>query len=184
MSLVITAGCSKKVVKTEAEGKGAKEAQKVEAVKPEAVKHEVSKPQAKEEVEVKKEEAVKAEETAGKQPAAPAQAKGIEDIFFDFDRFSIRDDAKPTLEENARYFKEADKNLKVVIEGHCDERGTSEYNIALGERRAKAAQKYLIDLGIDQSRISIISYGKERPFCADHNEQCWQENRRDHFVTN
>ena len=106
----------------------------------------------------------------------------IGDIFFDYDRFSIRDDAKPVLEDNARYLK-ANKNLKIVIEGHCDERGAAEYNIALGERRASAAQKYLADLGIDQSRISIVSYGKEKPFCADHNEQCWQENRRAHFVT-
>src|SRR3989337_744623 len=89
--------------------------------------------------------------------------------------------AKPDLEANASYLK-ANKNGRILIEGHCDERGTSEYNIALGERRAQAAQKYLVALGVDQSRISTISYGKEKPFCEEHNEQCWQENRRAHFV--
>ena len=76
----------------------------------------------------------------------------------------------------------ANKDSKILIQGHCDERGTLEYNIALGERRAQSAKKYLIDLGIDPSRISTISYGKEKPFCTDHNEECWQENRRAHFA--
>lgn len=116
-----------------------------------------------------------------KSEAVVPEVKGLQDIFFDFDRFTIREDARPLLEENAKYLK-ANQNIHIVIEGHCDERGTSEYNIALGERRAQSAKKYLTDLGIDASRISVISYGKERPFCADHNEQCWQENRRAHFV--
>jgi len=113
---------------------------------------------------------------------APAPViKGIADIFFDYDRFSIREDARPVLEVNAEYLK-ANKGIRILIEGHCDERGTSEYNIALGERRAQATKQYLVDLGIDPSRVSIISYGKERPFCTAHNEGCWQENRRAHFV--
>lgn len=105
----------------------------------------------------------------------------MQDVFFDYDRFSIRDEAKPILETNAEYLK-INKNSAIIIEGHCDERGTAEYNIALGERRAQSAEKYLIDFGINASRISILSYGKENPFCAGHNEQCWQENRRAHFV--
>ena len=119
-------------------------------------------------------EAMKSKETV-------AEVLKLQDIFFDFDRFFVRKEARPVLETNADYLK-ANKDSKILIEGHCDERGTSEYNMALGERRAQSAKKYLIDLGIDPSRISTISYGKEKPFCTDHNEGCWQENRRAHFT--
>lgn len=123
-----------------------------------------------------------APQVEAKKEVAPVPAvKRIGDIFFDYDRFYIRDDARPTLEDNAEYLK-GNKDASILIEGHCDERGTSEYNIALGERRAQATKRYLVDLGIDPSRISTISYGKERPFCTAHNEGCWQENRRSHFV--
>lgn len=118
---------------------------------------------------------------AKKEVIPPLAVKGLQDIFFDYDRFYIRDDTRPILETNAEYLK-ANKDVGILIEGHCDERGTSEYNIALGERRAQATKRYLVDLGIDPSRISTISYGKERPFCTVHNEGCWQENRRAHFV--
>lgn len=108
-------------------------------------------------------------------------AKGINDIYFDYDRYIIRDDAKDVLRTNADLLK-VKKFKKLVIEGHCDERGTSEYNIALGERRAESARRYLSTLGIDQSKISIISFGEEKPFCSEQNENCWQENRRAHFI--
>ncbi|MDP2682973.1 MAG: peptidoglycan-associated lipoprotein Pal [Deltaproteobacteria bacterium] len=126
-----------------------------------------------------KEAAIEEKETAA--VTAPVEVLKLQDIFFDFDRFLIREEARPVLETNADYLK-ANKDSKILIEGHCDERGTSEYNMALGERRAQSAKKYLIDLGIDPSRISTISYGKEKPFCTDHNEGCWQENRRAHFT--
>lgn len=173
---VMFTGCAKKVVTSET-GEGLK-VQPVEKKTNPASET----PQAKsvEKGTVKPEEA--ALQSAAQKEAAPViEAKGIADIFFDFDRFTIRENAKSTLEDDAKYLK-ANKNLKVVIEGHCDERGASEYNIALGERRAQAAQKYLLDLGVDQSRISVISYGKEKPFCTDHSEECWQENRRAHFA--
>lgn len=103
------------------------------------------------------------------------------DVFFDFDRFTLRPEARATLETNARFLK--DKNgVKVLIEGHCDERGTLTYNLVLGERRAQSVKRYLQELGVSASQIQITSYGKERPFCREHRESCWQQNRRGHFV--
>lgn len=116
------------------------------------------------------------------QPSMP-RAKPIPelaDIFFDFDRFVIRDDARSGLEANAGVLK-SQSGEKILVEGHCDERGTSAYNLVLGERRAQATAQYLRDLGIPSSQIQITSYGKERPFCTEHNEACWQSNRRAHF---
>ena len=126
------------------------------------------------------------------QPIAPAppvqppmpQARPIpelSDIFFDFDRFVIRNDAQSVLEANAGVLK-SQSGEKILLEGHCDERGTSAYNLVLGERRAQAAAQYLRDLGVPSSQIQITSYGKERPFCAEHSEACWQSNRRAHFT--
>lgn len=106
---------------------------------------------------------------------------GLGHVFFDFDRYNIRPDARQVLEKNARWLKD-NQGISVIIEGHADERGTNEYNIALGERRARSVQKYLEALGIDSSRIRIISYGEERPFCTESREPCWQQNRRGHFV--
>jgi len=102
-------------------------------------------------------------------------------VFFDLDRAEIRPDAKDVLGANAEFLRKY-PTLKVTIEGHCDERGTREYNMALGQRRASAAKEYLSSLGIDASRLTIVSYGKERPFCAQRSEDCWQKNRRAHFV--
>lgn len=102
-------------------------------------------------------------------------------IYFDFDKYNIRDDAKAALEHNARTLRE-NSSIKTQIEGHCDERGTVEYNLSLGERRAAAARQYLLDLGIEAGRITTISYGKERPVAFGHDEASWQQNRRDEFV--
>ncbi len=102
-------------------------------------------------------------------------------IHFDYDKFFIRDDAKSTLESNAS-FLENWSSVKVLVEGHCDERGTEEYNLALGEKRAKSAYDYLISLGISANRIKIISYGKSQPFDMGHNEIAWQKNRRVQFT--
>jgi len=116
------------------------------------------------------------------QPPVP-QARPIpelSDVFFDFDRFVIRDEARSGLEANAGLLK-SQSGTKILIEGHCDERGTSAYNLVLGERRAEAAAQYLRDLGVPSSQIQITSYGKERPFCTEHSEACWQSNRRAHF---
>ena len=107
----------------------------------------------------------------------------LEDVFFDFDRSLIRSDAKKILEQDARWLI-AHQESKIQNEGHCDERGTAEYNLALGERRANGVKNYLVSLGVSPLRVSIISYGEEKPFCNDKNEACFQENRRAHFVPN
>ena len=115
-------------------------------------------------------------------PVAPtAKESPLKDVFFDFDKSLIRPDAKKTLDENIRWLKENAK-ATMTIEGHCDERGTREYNLGLGERRAKATRDYLVTAGIDAKRIKTISYGKERPFVPGHDESAWRWNRRAHFV--
>lgn len=101
-------------------------------------------------------------------------------IYFDFDRSDIREDQRGRLEKNGSYLK-ANKAVKVRIEGNCDERGTNEYNLALGERRALSAQRYLVNLGVDKKRITTISYGEEKPLLYGHDELSWAQNRRDDF---
>jgi len=109
------------------------------------------------------------------------ESKLFKDIHFDFDKYNIHPGDANILKEDAALLEKYPK-VKIQIEGHCDERGTTEYNLALGERRANAAKKYLISLGISESRISTISYGKERPLDPGHNEEAWAKNRRDHTV--
>src|SRR5712664_603185 len=121
--------------------------------------------------------------TAATTPPAPSEFRAtdnLKDVFFDFDKYDIRPTDAKTLDTNAAWLKSND-NL-VLVEGHCDERGTNEYNLALGERRAKAAMNYLVAQGVQASRITIISYGKERPTCTEHSESCWAQNRRAHFL--
>ena len=105
----------------------------------------------------------------------------IDDVFFDLDKSNVRDDAKPTLQKDADWLKRWG-STKVMVEGHGDERGSAEYNLALGERRATAVRSYLVNLGIANDRIQVVSKGKEAPVCTDANESCWQQNRRGHFV--
>jgi peptidoglycan-associated lipoprotein len=105
----------------------------------------------------------------------------LRDIHFEFDKYDIRADDTKILDANATWLK-TNSNMLVLVEGHCDERGTNEYNLALGERRAKAAMNYLVSQGVQASRITIISYGEERPVCAEKNEACWAKNRRAHFL--
>ena len=106
--------------------------------------------------------------------------KGMQDIYFAFDKSNLTPESRLSLEHNAEILKDNPK-IRVLVEGHCDERGTIEYNLALGERRALAARNYLINLGIDPSRIATISYGEERPSDPRHNEEAWAKNRRDEF---
>jgi len=103
------------------------------------------------------------------------------DVHFDFDRYDIRPDAARTIAANARLLRARGESA-VLIEGHCDERGTTEYNLALGERRARAAMNALVSQGIDARRITIVSYGEDRPACRDHTEACWAKNRRARFL--
>ena len=105
----------------------------------------------------------------------------VEDVFFDFDKYNLSTESKRTLERNATEMKRSNK-ATLVIEGHCDERGTKSYNLALGEKRAKAAKNYLVSLGVSSSRLTTISYGKERPFSSGHSEDSWAKNRRAHMV--
>ncbi len=106
----------------------------------------------------------------------------IKDVFFDFDKYNLRPDAVETLKRDAYILIHKIPNVKILIEGHCDERGSEEYNLALGDKRANAAKEFLIKEGVDPSRIRTISYGEERPFDPRHNEEAWAKNRRAHFV--
>ena len=114
-------------------------------------------------------------------PAPPAAVPALANIYFDFDRYNIRPGDAEILKKNLDWLK-ANANTKVRIEGNCDERGTVEYNLALGQKRADAAKNYLVGLGVDGKKLDTISYGKERPVCTEHNEACWAQNRRDAFV--
>jgi peptidoglycan-associated lipoprotein len=108
-------------------------------------------------------------------------AQSVKDVFFDYDRYDVRPDADQTLRANVQFLSQH-PNMRFTIEGHCDERGSTEYNLALGDNRANAAKQLLVQLGIGADRIRTISYGKEKPFCTESNEQCYQQNRRAHFA--
>ena len=114
-------------------------------------------------------------------PAAVPAASPMKDVFFDFDKNALREDQKAALTEGVAWLK-ANPGVTIIIEGHCDERGTTEYNIGLGERRAMTVKEYLVSAGIAAERIAAISYGKERPFVLGHDESAWKWNRRGHFV--
>lgn len=141
---------------------------------------------------------VAAEAPAPKPAAAPVEASKpetpvrisvdelnrrgyLKDAFFDLDRYEIRQDQREALQKDAEWLKK-NPTVKFTLEGHCDERGTDQYNMALGEQRAQAVKDYLVQLGVDPSRIQIVSYGKERPFVIGHDERAWAQNRRDHFL--
>lgn len=138
-------------------------------------------PSQPEEIEPQVEE--KGLEVVKVQPGAPVMPiKTLADVYFDYDEFSLRDDDKNKLNTNARILVDHMSGQKVIIEGHCDERGTESYNMVLGKRRAEAVKKFLVDLGVPEENLEVVSYGKERPFCTDHSLVCWQDNRRGHFV--
>ena len=120
--------------------------------------------------------------TAGRvSPREFMENAALRDVNFEFDKYDIRPADAKILDANAAWLKTNARSL-LLIEGHCDERGTPEYNLALGERRAKAAMSYLTALGIQANRISIVSYGEERPLCKERGEACWAKNRRAHFL--
>jgi peptidoglycan-associated lipoprotein len=129
---------------------------------------------------VQKVEAAKPEAIEPRERAAATRA-GLQPVYFDYDQAVIEAEAGEIMRANAEWLK-AHPQTKVRIEGNCDERGTIEYNQALGQRRAASAKRYLADMGISVHRISLISYGKEKPGCADSAESCWQKNRRDDFT--
>jgi peptidoglycan-associated lipoprotein len=110
-----------------------------------------------------------------------ARDGAMKNVYFEFDQYNLDDDDRATLRANAQWLK-TNPAAQVQIEGHCDERGTSEYNLALGAKRAQAARDYLVSLGVAENRLSTISYGEEIPVCREATENCWKENRRDRFV--
>lgn len=113
---------------------------------------------------------------------AAAMEAGLKDVFYGYDRYNVSDnDGVASLTVNAAWLKENPKAL-LKISGHCDERGTHDYNLVLGEKRAKAAKSFMVDMGVSPKQVAIISYGKDRPFCADHDEVCHQQNRRGHML--
>jgi len=107
--------------------------------------------------------------------------RDVKDAYFDYDKADIRADARDNLQATSQFLR-TNAQVKVVLEGHCDERGSTEYNLALGDRRAAAAKQFLVSLGITADRVETVSYGKEKPFCSASTEDCWQQNRRGHFV--
>lgn len=140
---------------------------------------------------VRADEGPGAQTPAGDRTAAAEAAAGVavteekaspfQDIRFDFDKSNIREDAKPILAKVADHMKK-NKGARLLVEGHCDERGTAEYNMALGDRRAASAKKYLESLGVSSDSVSTISFGKEKPADPGHDEAAWAKNRRAHFV--
>lgn len=192
---LILTGCPKKtVVKEEPSVKRAEElaGEREKAAKLEAERAAKEKEaREKELARIREEEAKKAREkefekslVAKKEPGIEGEvleSKLLKDIHFDFDKYDIRSGDAEILKENAAILMKH-PTLKIQIEGHCDERGTSEYNLALGERRANSAKKYLVSLGMRADQISTISYGEEKPLDPGHNEEAWGKNRRAHTV--
>jgi peptidoglycan-associated lipoprotein len=107
--------------------------------------------------------------------------KYLSDVFFDYDSVELTDQTRGSLQKNAEFMKRR-TSVRILIEGHADSRGTNEYNLALGERRADAARDYLVSLGVPADRITVVSKGEEQPFCREETEACWQQNRRGHFI--
>lgn len=169
------AGCAKKAVTVDlgagAEGKQ----QKAEAIKPDIAEVFKNGSAASKGIEP-------GDSTSGARPqATPTEPFGLAGVHFDFDRYTIRDNEKGIIEKDAGILKD-NGDINVVIEGRCDERGSDEYNLALGERRADAVKKYLVDLGVAPGRISTVSYGDQKPLCPGHDEECWQKNRTAQFA--
>ncbi len=176
--LMFTVSCAKKQVASEPGLTQKDQAGKAGAEKSAADKareEELARQKASEEKRLKEEEAMR------KKVAEERARFENEDIYFEFDSATLLPMAQEILKKKAQYLKDNPK-LKVIIEGHCDERGTNEYNLALGDRRAKSATQFMTDLGIPSARMMAISYGEERPMDRGHDEEAWAKNRRAHFV--
>jgi len=169
--VVIAFGCAKKQIKTTGEAPAVKEQKSAEEM--------ASKK--KEMVDDKLYTTKKEGDIATETERAAAEQAISRDVLFDYDQYDIRSDARPILDSVAAWMN-SHRGMSITIEGHCDERGTNEYNLALGEKRAKAAREYLSLLGVSSGRLHIMTYGEEKPVCTQSNEECWQKNRRAHFV--
>ena len=180
VTMVFMFGCAKKTNVIQPQEKQVAPEQKGESDAEKAAKE-----KALREAELREQERQRAEQAARQkseqESAAEKVGAGLEFIYFDYDQYAIKPEARSTLNKIADKMKAA-PGLTILIEGNCDERGTVEYNIALGERRANAAMKYLTDLGINMSRISTLSNGKEKPVDPGHDEAAWGKNRNAHFL--
>jgi peptidoglycan-associated lipoprotein len=187
-------GCPKKRVefsKEQPSAQKSEEARRLEAERAAREAKEAKEARERELARIKEEEAKKLKEGELERRLIAKKEQGIEgvvfesklfrDVHFDFDKYDIRREDEEILRENVAWLKKNPK-MKIQIEGHCDERGTAEYNLALGERRANNTKMYLVSLGISSDRISAISYGEERPLDPGHNEEAWAKNRRAHIV--
>jgi len=178
LAMVLTVSCAKKTVETESSAVSGQlsddEAARLAAEQREA------------EARRLEEDRLRAEEEArmrkGAEGPESARSRFVnEDIYFDFDTATLSMDAMEVLREKAAFLRD-NPEVTITIEGHCDERGTNEYNLSLGDRRSNSAKAYLMDLGIDGSRMTTVSYGEEQPVDPGHNEEAWAKNRRGHFV--
>lgn len=177
----VFAGCAKRAVTTQPEQPAAPQEIVQKAVTPEPAEKKAEPAKIETPVVTKEEpkraETIPVKEVVETKPAMPT----FENIHFDFDKYYIRDDAKPTLQSLSDWLIK-NKSAKMLLEGHCDEWGTNEYNLALGERRAKSTRDYLVSSGVVKDRLDMISFGEERPLCKEQNKECWQKNRRVQFV--
>ena len=184
LSFMVMTGCAKKsAVKDQAVSAEEKAAadRAAEKAKADADAKARSDQEARLAAEQKAKEEAEAKVAPQAEAAAVKEELTFKDVLFDFDKFSLKPESRYILKELAAWLTK-NKDKSVLIEGNCDERGTTEYNLALGERRAKEAMKYLVELGVDGKRIKTISYGKERPLDPGNTEEAWAKNRRDHFV--
>ena len=168
LALVFTISCSKKTVNTTKEPYSYSE-------------QEFTTPESPRVYQEEQEEYVQSEEISETDSDQMVMMLPLEDIHFEFDKSTLTTEAKNSLTKKAQWLKR-NSEVTVIIEGHCDERGTNEYNIALGDRRAASTMNFMVNLGIAPSRFTTISYGEERPLAAGHNENAWSKNRRAHFA--
>jgi len=188
---VFLAGCPKKRIVVNREQPSVRKSEEASRLEAERATKEAKEAKERELARIKEEEAKLPQGGEPEKSLVAKKERGIEgevfeskllkDIHFHYDKYDIDREDEGILKENAAFLKKNPK-MKIQIEGHCDERGTTEYNLALGERRASSVKKYLVSLGITSDRISTISYGKERPSDRGHNEQAWAKNRRAHII--
>ncbi len=175
MLLALGVSCAKKQVTMETQEMAADESQ--QSAEDEAARREAEEARLREQ---RAREARQREEASSMSEAARRAAFEDEEIHFDFDKYVLTPQAMMILDDKAAYLREHPA-VRVLVEGHCDDRGSNEYNLALGDRRANSAKNYLVKSGVAESRITTISYGEEQPLCMQQNESCWYRNRRGHF---
>ncbi|MEE8316287.1 MAG: peptidoglycan-associated lipoprotein Pal [Syntrophobacteria bacterium] len=175
MLLALGVSCAKKQVTMETQEMAAEEGAAQQSAEDEAARREAEEARLREQ---------RAQEARERQAALSEEARRAafedEDIHFDFDKYVLTPQAMMILDDKAAYLREH-SGVRVLVEGHCDDRGSSEYNLALGDRRANSAKNYLVRSGVAESRITTISYGEEQPLCMQQNESCWSRNRRGNF---